>query len=110
MKSRTGVLPTLLEMGKPQKNNAIFYIKLLRVLHNSTYFFLLFVLNVILLLQVYKCYVHYLEGPTYVETRIVPQRKALFPEMTICAVKGGYKADVLKVDLFCTIDCFSFSC
>ena len=106
MKSRSVVLPTLLEIEKSPKNNEIYYIKLLKVLHNSTYFFLLFVLNIILLLQVYKCYEHYWEGPTYVETKIVPQSKALFPAMTICAVRGGYKKDVLKVNSFYTIDCF----
>ena len=99
IKPQSGVLPKILEIEKGPTNNRISYIKLLKVLNNLAYFFLLFVLNIILLVQVYKCCVHYLEGPTYVETKIVPQWKALFPAMTICGAgkDTNYKKDVLKV-------------
>ena len=72
-------------------------INFLKIAHTSIYIALLLLLNMVLLVQIYKCYDRFMKGPTYVETKMVPQQKALFPSITFCAVRGGYKADVLEV-------------
>ena len=72
-------------------------IKYLKVAKNLVYFSVLLILIFILVVQIAGCIETYILHPTYVETKIVAQRKALFPAMTICPVSKGYKEDVLKV-------------
>ena len=69
----------------------------LKATQKGVYICVLFVLILLLLLQVAACIETYIKGPTYIETKVVQQNKALFPAMTICPVSNGYKADVLKV-------------
>ena len=77
--------------------NSTWSIKCMKVTHKSIYFFALFILVITLLLQIYRCYDQRARGHTYVETKIVPQRDALFPAMTICPGISGYKRDKLQV-------------
>ena len=95
-KAKTGWLPRFMEQVKCWRSG-YWLINHARAVHNLIYIFIFLVLNIILLAQIGKCYDRYMRGPTYVDTKIVPQKKALFPAMTICAVKGGYKHDVLAV-------------
>ena len=59
----------------------------------------IFVLTLVLIVNIYGCLVHYVEEPTYVETIVTPQHKALFPAMTICPQNYGYNEQKLKVFL-----------
>jgi hypothetical protein len=54
-------------------------------------------LNLLLLLQIYRCYDLFNRGYTYIETKVVPQTKVLFPAVTICPGAYGYKLDVFEV-------------
>ena len=93
-----GIFHRLLRKSNGHNNNSVQYLNMLKIAHTAIYICLLLILNMVLLVQIYKCYDRYTQGPTYIETKIVPQRKALFPAITICAVRGGYKSDVLKVE------------
>ena len=77
--------------------NSNWSIKCLKASRNSIYFFVWFILNLLLMLQVYRCYDLFSKGHTYVETKIVPQTEVTFPSMTICPETTGYKENVLKV-------------
>ena len=72
-------------------------VKYLTVAENLVYFTVLLILIFILVVQIAGCIETYILHPTYFETKIVAQRKALFPAMTICSVSNGYKEDILKV-------------
>ena len=72
-------------------------LKCLKFSQKAIYVFVLFVLTIVLLYQVWLCFEHYYKEPTYVETRIAPQHKAMFPAMTICPLNNGYKEEKLKV-------------
>ena len=74
-------------------------IKCMKIAQKSIYVLVLIILTFILLVQIYNCLAHWQNEPTYVETRIAPQHKALFPAMTICPVTAGYKEAVIKVML-----------
>ena len=95
--SQKGIFHSLLRKSNGRNNNSFQYLNMLKIAHTSIYICLLLILNMVLLVQIYKCYDRYIQVPTYIETKIVPQRKALFPAITICAVRGGYKSEVLKV-------------
>ena len=70
----------------------------LRIARKGIQVVALLILIVILLIQTHKCLAKYLSDPTYMSTKIVEQRDAEFPAMTICADSGySYKEDVLKV-------------
>ena len=77
--------------------NDYWSIKCLKVTNNSIYLFLFSILNLILLLQVYRCHDVFLKGRTYIETKIVPQHEIQFPATTICPGTNGYKREVLQV-------------
>ena len=77
--------------------NSKWTINCLKVTHNYIYFFILFLLNLLLLLQIYRCFDLFKRGHTYIETKVVPQTKVLFPAVTICPGTNGYKIDVLQV-------------
>ena len=66
----------------------------------AIYVLVLFILILVLLGNIYSCLKHYWQEPTYVETKVAPQHKALFPAMTICPQKNGYNEQSLKVLLF----------
>ena len=87
------------KIPKQAKNprDLFWYIKCLKVAQNSTYVIVLFVLNLLLLLQIYRCFDLFNRGHTYIETKVVPQTAALFPSITICPGKPGYKDEVLQV-------------
>ena len=72
-------------------------IRCLKIVQKAIYILALFILILILIVQIYNCILKFMMGPTYVETKIAPQNKALFPAMTICPVTAGYKEGVLKV-------------
>ena len=93
-----GFFGSILRKSNKYGNDSLRCINLLKLTHTSIYIALLLLLNMVLLVQIYKCYDRYVKGPTYVETKIVPQQNALFPHITFCAVRGGYKADVLEVN------------
>ena len=57
------------------------------------------VLVVLLIERTYGTFVHYLQYPTYFETRYVSQFHAQMPALTICPLKG-YKENVLKVSIW----------
>ena len=69
----------------------------LKFSHRAVFVFVLFILILVLLMQIWKCLKHYYEAPTYFETRITPQHKALFPAMTICPQNNGYNENKLRV-------------
>ena len=72
-------------------------IKYMKIAQKLVYFAVLFVLIFILVIKVAECVETYFRHPTYIETKIVAQPKAIFPAMTVCPVKDGYKEDVLEV-------------
>ena len=61
------------------------------------------ILTLVMLVEIYNCLIHYGTDPTYVEIKIAPQPKALFPALTICPQNDGYHEVTLKVFL-----CISF--
>ena len=61
------------------------------------YLGVLLTLVLILVIQIVQLIIKYLEGPTYVETDIVPQHSATFPALTVCPEGEPYKKDVLAV-------------
>ena len=61
------------------------------------------ILTLVMLVEIYNCLIYYGTDPTYVEIKIAPQHKALFPAMTICPQNDGYNEVTLKVFL-----CISF--
>ena len=86
------------------------YIKCLKVAQNSTYVVVLFVLNLLLFLQIYRCFDLFNRGHTYIETKVVPQTEVLFPSITICPGHPGYKDEVLQVgsiNMDLAINCFT---
>ena len=87
---------TRMEVGETKAKNDT-SIRCLKVAQKSIYVLVLFTLSLILLVQIFDCVNHYLNEPTYVETKVVPQNKALFPAMTICPQSNGYNEDTLKV-------------
>jgi len=48
-------------------------------------------------LKVGQCLRTYFSEPTYYSTKIVPQKEAAFPALTVCPLSDGYKKDVLAV-------------
>ena len=74
-------------------------VKCLKWAQKIIYFLVLLILTLVLLGNIYSCLSRYVEEPRYVETKIEPQNKALFPAMTICPQRGGYKEQILKVFL-----------
>ena len=83
------------EPEKMNKENAS--TRCLKGTQKSIYILGLLSLSLVLLVQIYNCLLHYANEPTYVETKIAPQDKALFPAMTICAQNNRYNEDTLKV-------------
>ena len=71
-------------------------IRWLKLSQKAIYVFVLFILTLVLLMQIWNCLEHFYEEPTYVETRVAPQHKAMFPAMTICK-EGGYKEENFQV-------------
>ena len=69
----------------------------MKIFQKCLYFSILIFLLFILAIQISDCIKTYINFPTYVETKIVTQPKAIFPAMTICPVKDGYKKEVLLV-------------
>ena len=80
-----------MEQNKPSSN------KCMKIIQKFLYFSILIFLCFLLAMQITDCIKTYINFPTYVETKIVSQDKAIFPAMTICPVKDGYKKEVLKV-------------
>ena len=91
--------PTLDKEEKIKKKSSSSF-TCLTVTNKSIYILVLLILNITLLRQIHECYIYYEKEPTYVESKITPQQKALFPAMTICPVSQGYKEEILKVVLF----------
>ena len=89
-----------LSMGKDDGKDNGSSVRCLKFSQKAIYVLVLFVLTLILLLQIFNCVSHFVEEPTYVETKVAPQHKALFPAMTICPQNNGYNEDNLKVFLF----------
>ena len=87
------------EISKEQQHppNNKWSIKCLKVTHNYIYYSILVFLNLLLLLQIYRCCDLFNKGHTYIETKVVPQTEILFPAVTICPATYGYKLDVLQV-------------
>ena len=83
------------EPEKMNKENAS--TRCLKGTQKSIYILGLLSLSLVLLVQIYNCLLHYANEPTYVETKIASQNKALFPAMTICAQNNRYNEDTLKV-------------
>ena len=84
--------------GKESKHGS--KIKWLKFAQKAVYVLVLFILTLVLLMQIWNCLVHFYEEPTYVETRVAPQHKAMFPAMTICPQNNGYNEEKLKVAFF----------
>ena len=96
LRKNTTSLWTKMEGDEKQKKNGI-SIKWLKFAQKLIYVVVLFILTLILLVQICNCLVHYGNEPTYVETKVAPQHKALFPAMTICPQNNGYNEAILKV-------------
>ena len=65
---------------------------------NLTLYALVFaVLMGLLLAQAYLCFQKYLSFPTYIESHIVDQQKASFPDITICPAENQLSDRVLEV-------------
>ena len=80
-----------MDKNKSSSNNCMKIIQ--KFLYVSVLLFLCFLLG----MQIANCIKTYINFPTYVETKIVPQPDAIFPAMTICPVSNGYKKEVLEV-------------
>ena len=83
------------EDGKEKESESS--VRCLKWTKKAIYVFVLFILTLVLLGNIYSCLSHYWEEPTYVETKVAPQHKALFPAMTICPQNNGYNEQNLKV-------------
>ena len=82
------------EKGQEKAKNRIRWVEATeKFVHNIFLLILIFTL----LYQIHSCISEFIRGPTYTETRLVQQNKALFPAMTICPKADGYKLDMLKV-------------
>ena len=71
--------------------------KCMKIIQKFLYVSVLLFLCFLLAMQIANCIKTYINFPTYVETKIVPQPDAIFPAMTICPVSNGYKKEVLEV-------------
>ena len=61
------------------------------------YFFCLFVLCSILVVQLQKAIRYYLSYPTYTKSHLVRQSDAEFPALSICSDTTNYNENVLQV-------------
>ena len=95
-KLRVGALLKMSEAKEKQAKTET-SVKCMKLAQKAIYILVLFILILLLIVQIASCVEHYIIGPTYIETKIAPQHKALFPAMTICPVTAGYKANVLQV-------------
>ena len=77
----------------------LIYINSLKIAQKLLYHLSRFALIIALIFPVISCINRYLEEGTYIDTVIVPQRNALFPDTTICPVNSmaGYKHKELQV-------------
>ena len=69
------------------------------LVQNYMYVSVLIILTMVLLGQIWECLVKYANEPTYLETKVTQQQKALFPAMTICPQNEGYNEEHLKVEI-----------
>ena len=100
IKAVTPIVPWInIEEGDIKAKESKLSVKCLRFAERAVYFLVLFVLTIVLLWQTWRCLSHYIEEPAYVETKVSPQHKALFPAMTICPQYNGYNEQNLKVFL-----------
>lgn len=67
--------------------------KILRLI----YFFCLFVLCTILVVQLQKAIRYYLSYPTYTKSHLVRQSDAEFPALSICSDTSNFNENVLQV-------------
>ena len=70
----------------------------LAILKLVVYVMVVLLLGSILFWLCLRSVLDYSKWPIYTETNIVSQNKAKFPSMTFCALKSGYKENVLKVN------------
>ena len=61
------------------------------------YFFCLFVLCAILVVQLQKAIQYYLSYPTYTKSHLVRQSEAEFPALSICSDTSNFNENVLQV-------------
>ena len=94
-KTQKGTWTNMDEDELAKKNGSS--IRCLKLAQKAVYVLVLFILTLILLVQIWECFVQYVNEPTYVETKVTPQHKALFPAMTICPQNNGYNEDSIKV-------------
>ena len=94
-KTQKGTWTNMDEDELSKKNGSS--IRCLKLAQKAVYVLVLFILTLILLVQIWECFVQYVNEPTYVETKVTPQHKALFPAMTICPQNNGYNEDSIKV-------------
>ena len=66
-----GIFHRILRKSNGHNNNSVQYLNMLKIAHTAIYICLLLILNMVLLVQIYKCYDRYTQGPTYIETKIV---------------------------------------
>ena len=86
------------DMGESSKTNSSSSGYLI-IVQNYMYVSVLFILTLILLGQIWECLVKYANEPTYLETTVTQQQKALVPAMTICPQNEGYNEEHLKVEI-----------
>ena len=85
------------EEKKMENNKSSSNDNCIKMIQKFLYFAILCFLCFLLAMQITDCIKTYINFPTYIETKIVPQSSAIFPAMTICPVKNGYKQEVLQV-------------
>ena len=63
------------------------------------YYICFVILIIVFVIEIYNAIHHYLERPTYTESHLVRQYHADFPAISICSDSGGFKQDILKVNI-----------
>ena len=63
------------------------------------YYFCLFVLCTVLIVQLQKAIRYYLSYPTYTKSHLVRQSDAEFPALSICSDSSAFKKTILQVRL-----------
>ena len=96
-----------LNMQKDDKkeNEGKSSVRCLKWAQKTIYFLVLFTLTLVLIGNIYSCLLRFIEEPTYIETKVAPQHKALFPAITICPQRNGYNEQNLKVFLIKWLIC-----
>ena len=96
------------DISYPSNSNVVLQSIKERKIFRLMYYFCLFVLCTVLVVQLQKAIQYFLSYPTYTKSHLVRQSEAEFPALSICSDTSNFNETVLqvKIDLFrnCNID------